>query len=119
MISDKFAQEQVRRLSGLSMYPPKDGRSELKRVLIRDSESEYHGRKAVDLALDESSQFCPSPSQLAEFIGRSPSKMSGSGCQHCDGEGWFHVDNGGQGTMVCCSCELGRAKARVVRGEKI
>ena len=117
MISEKFAQEQIRRLSGLSMYPPKDGRTELKRVIIRDCENEYHCRNAVDLALAES-QFCPTPFTLAEFVGRSPSRMSDSGCAKCDGEGWFHVDNGGQGTMVCCSCELGRAKARAVRGEK-
>ena len=118
MISEKCAKAQIVRLSGLSRYPDKDGLSELKRVLLRDCVTDYQCEKAITLALDESAMFCPSPSQLTEFITRSPERMSGAGCERCGGEGWYHVpQQHGHGTMVCCVCDLGRAKARVARGD--
>ena len=117
MISVKVADKIILELKGVQGYPDNAWmRTKLGKALTVAA-TEDHARAAIERCM-EASHWCPDVPTIIAALDSTPRASHLGGCERCGGEGWYHVpQQHGHGTMVCCVCDLGRAKARVARGD--
>ena len=124
MVTEKFAQKQIRRFAVYGDYPRlRDEKvlPELRRALVNSGNTDERAERIVDAILAEPArEFCPKPGEIqavARETDEYPPK-GGLGCPLCRGTdnlappGFIRVSIHGQGTVTMCKCHPGRLSAQ-------
>ncbi len=105
MITQKFAEKQVRRLGGLDDFPKfaPDAEAELVIMARKYGRSDAHVLAAFDEIISGWTK-CPKPSELRHLLDRDRGEFSDVNCIFCAGSGWKIVEKEGISGAARCSC---------------
>lgn len=105
MITQKFAEKQVKRLAGLDDFPRFAPEAEAELVIMarKYGRSDAHVLAVFDEVMCVYTK-CPKPSELRHLLDRDRGEFSDVNCIFCAGSGWKIVEKEGISGAMRCSC---------------